>query len=232
MIGVELFGYGKMGKLIEEIVNDTDGLVMAGIHDIDLDDEKDVKCDRYVVVDFTHKSFHHHAVEYAVEHGYALVSGTTGLDEEQMAALKTAGQSIPVCHSTNYSYGVLALKRIIRAAAEILGDWDIELTETHHNQKVDAPSGTAKTVAEILTDVTGKHAVMDRIGKRETDEIGVHALRGGTVAGIHTIDFFGSEESITITHHAQSRRIFAEGAVKAAMQMKEVPGFYTVDDIL
>lgn len=232
MIGIELFGYGKMGKVIEGIVNDTEGLVMAGIHDIDLDQETNAACDRVVVIDFSHKSFHHNAVEYALANGYALVSGTTGLDEEQMAALREAGKTIPVCYSTNYSYGVLALKRIIRAAAELLGDWDIELTETHHNQKVDAPSGTAKSVTEVLVDVTGKRAVMDRSGRREDDEIGVHAIRGGTIAGIHTVDFFGTEESISITHNAQSRRIFAEGAVKAAAKMTTEPGFYTVDDIL
>lgn len=232
MIGIELFGYGKMGKVIEGIIEESDNLVMAGIHGIDMDEERNIACDRHVVIDFSHKDFHDKAVAYALENGYALVSGTTNLSEEQMEALKEAGRIIPVCYSTNYSYGVLALKRILRAAAELLGDWDIELTETHHNQKVDAPSGTAKSALEVLVDVTGKRPVMDRTGKREADEIGVHALRGGTIAGIHTVDFFGREESITITHNAQSRRIFAEGAVKTAANMTAEPGFYTVDDIL
>lgn len=232
MIGIELFGYGKMGHVIEDIVKNAEGLVMKGIHDIEMDEEKNVACDRTIVIDFSHRDFHHNAVEYALANGYALVCGTTGLDEDQMNELREAGKKIPICYSTNYSYGVLALKRIIRAAAELLGDWDIELTETHHNQKVDAPSGTAKSVAEVLVDVTGKHTVMNRSGKRESDEIGVHALRGGTIAGIHTVDFFGAEESITITHNAQSRRIFAEGAVKCASKMVTEPGFYTVDDIL
>ncbi len=114
---------------------------------------------------------------------------------------------------------------------ESLDDWDIELVEAHHNQKEDAPSGTAKTLLDIIGDrkrVCGREGS----GRRQPGEVGVHALRGGTENGMHEIIFFGDNEQITVKHHAQSRRVFAAGAVIAASRIPDEPGFYTFEDIV
>ncbi|MFQ9741186.1 MAG: 4-hydroxy-tetrahydrodipicolinate reductase [Slackia sp.] len=140
------------------------------------------------------------------------------------------------CHSgANYSLGVAVLRRLAAEAAAALDGFDIEIVETHHNQKVDAPSGTAKLLLDAVNPAGEFDLYMDAkaCGKRPAKEIGVHALRGGTVAGTHAVHFFGQDEEVALTHRATSRRIFAAGAVSAAKKIvSREAGFYSFDELM
>ena len=142
----------------------------------------------------------------------------------------------PVIWTANYSTGVAVLRRMLRDYAPVLRDWDKELIETHHNQKADAPSGTAKLLLHELDpndEATVVHGRDGLCGKRKPEEIGVFSLRGGTVAGTHTVYFFGEDETLELTHRASSRRIFASGALRAAEALcARKPGWYTLDELL
>lgn len=189
-----------------------------------------------LVVDFSHPSAVPHVAAYVRRTRAALVCGTTGLGEEELATLRDLGKEAPVVWSGNYSLGVAALRHATRLVSEGLPGWDAEIVETHHNLKADAPSGTAKMlVAEV--DPTGERPVVygreGMVGARPAGEIGVHALRGGTVAGTHEVHFFGTDEEVCLTHRAASRQIFVTGAVAAAHRLLAKPaGFYTFDDLM
>ena len=173
-----------------------------------------------VVVDFTGPES---AVEYAADcadHGVALVTGTTGFDSDGLGALQAASESTAVLKASNFSRGVAALRLAVQEATAALPDADIELTETHHNAKRDAPSGTAKA---LLDDIEGvRDDLTDRVhgrageAPRTDDEIGVHARRAGDIAGEHEVLLGGSNETLSLTHRAGDRSIFAEGALDAA----------------
>ena len=167
----------------------------------------------------------------------AFLSGTTGCTEADMAVFTELGQYAPVIHSANYSVGVAVLRRVLEQISDVLKpDFDIEIVETHHNQKADAPSGTAKLLLDAidpdheLTPVYGRQGIC---GKRDGKEIGVHAIRGGTVAGTHTVSFFGVDEELSFTHRASSRQIFVNGALHMARKLCRLqPGRYQLQDIL
>ena len=186
-----------------------------------------------LVVDFSHPSAVPHVAAYVRRTGAALVCGTTGLGEEELATLRDLGKEAPVVWSGNYSLGVAALRHATHLVSEALPGWDAEIVETHHNLKADAPSGTAKMlVAEV--DPTGERPVVygreGMVGARPAGEIG---LRGGTVAGTHEVHFFGTDEEVCLTHRAASRQIFVTGAVAAAHRLLAKPaGFYTFDDLM
>jgi 4-hydroxy-tetrahydrodipicolinate reductase len=191
----------------------------------------------HAVVDFTGPDS---AVDYAeacVETGVALVTGTTGFDEAGLANLKTASESTAVLKASNFSRGVAALRLAVREATAALPDADIELTETHHNAKRDAPSGTAKT---LLDDIEGVRAdLSERVHGREgeaprsANEIGVHARRAGDVAGEHEVLLGGSNETLSLTHRAGDRSIFAEGALDAAVWLAgREAGWYDFFDVI
>ena len=165
------------------------------------------------------------------------LSGVTGLSQEQLALLRSAGAAAPVLWSANYSLGVAVLSRALRVIAPVLGpDFDIEITETHHNQKVDAPSGTAKLLLEAIDprhEMTPVYGRQGNCGKRGEKEIGIHAIRGGTMAGQHTVHFFGVDEVLEITHTANSRQIFVNGALHMARLLPGKPnGVYDLQKIL
>ena len=173
-----------------------------------------------VVVDFTGPES---AVEYAescADHAVALVTGTTGFDEAGLDALRETSESTAVLKASNFSRGVAALRLAVREATAALPDADIELTETHHNAKRDAPSGTAKTLLDDIEDV--REDLTERVHGREgeaprsADEIGVHARRAGDIAGEHEVLLGGSNETLSLTHRAGDRSIFAAGALDAA----------------
>ena len=172
----------------------------------------------------------------AVKRKLPLVIGTTGLSAEQGEMIRAASAQIPIVWANNFSTGVTVLLRLCRMAAEALKeDFDIEIAETHHNQKADAPSGTAKALLAAV-DPDGAYAVKDGrcgiTGKRGR-EIGMHALRGGTVAGEHSVHFFGQMEEIELRHRADSREIFARGALRAAkFAVQAKPGLYDMEDVL
>ena len=173
-----------------------------------------------VVVDFTGPESARTYADACADHGVALVTGTTGFDDEGVDALRTASEAVGVLKASNFSRGVAALRLAVQEATAALPDADIELTETHHNAKRDAPSGTAKT---LLDDIEGvRDDLDDRVHGREgeaprsDDEIGVHARRAGDIAGEHEVLLGGSNETLSLTHRAGDRSIFAEGALDAA----------------
>ena len=172
----------------------------------------------------------------AVRRKLPLVIGTTGLTAAQEEQIREAAKVIPIVRALNFSTGVAVLRRLVAMAAKTLGeDFDIEIVETHHNQKEDAPSGTAKALlaaADPDGEYEVKHGREGRPGKRGR-EIGMHALRGGTVAGEHSVMFYGPMEEIELRHRADSREIFARGAVRAAQFAAQAkPGLYSIDDVL
>ena len=152
-----------------------------------------------------------------------LVIATTGEKDTLIQKLQTLGQHMPVFFSANMSYGIHALTKILETAVPLLQDFDIELTEAHHNKKVDAPSGTLvklyDVIKELRDQVTPVYDRHENTEKRTKDEIGIHAVRGGTIVGEHDILFAGTDESITISHKAQSKDIFANGSIGAAEKL-------------
>lgn len=227
---------GRMGRLVaEELV--TRGFDVAGGYDapdVGALDADAPPAD--VVVDFSAPAALPHVVAYARRTGAAVVSGVTGLAEGQLDELRALGASNRVAWSANYSLGVAVLCRATAMASEALAGWDVEIVETHHNQKADAPSGTAKALLAAV-DPGGERPVVDGrsgvTGARTPAEIGVHALRGGTVAGTHEVHFFGPDEELCLTHRAASRQIFARGAVLCAGRLLgRTPGFYDFDTLM
>ncbi len=197
------------------------------------------KCD--AVIDF---SFHDATigfVEQCAKHKKALVIGTTGHTDAQKAQITALKNKVPMVWSSNYSTGVNTLFWLTRKATEILGpDFDLEVVEMHHRLKKDAPSGTAKTLAEILAavrqqqlDEVIRHGREGLVGERTRAEIGMHAVRGGDVVGDHTVIFANVGERVELTHKASSRDTFANGALRAAQWVAgKAPGLYDMQDVL
>ena len=233
---VVVVGTGRMGTIIREIIENTDGMEVVACIGAQKDELAQQTEPADVVIDFSHASMLDAVEKYVQRTGAALVSGTTGYTAEDMDRLAALGQNAPVLYSANYSLGVAALRRASVMVAAALADFDIEIVETHHNQKADAPSGTAKMLLDAINADGSYDPVYGRegmCGKRNPREIGVHAVRGGTVAGVHTVSFFGEDEEVSLTHRATSRRIFATGAVAAAQKLAvKNPGFYTFDDVM
>ena len=192
-----------------------------------------------VAIDFSRPAATMAVLELCLREGKPLVTGTTGLGEREMDRLKEAASAIPVFYSRNMSLGVNLQLALVQAAMRVLGDaFDPEIVETHHNLKVDAPSGTALMLAEALEAardgesqlVFGRH---EKNKRRDKAEIGIHSLRGGNKAGEHSVYFLGTDEELVITHRAGSKRVFAEGALKAAnFLLARTPGFYTMEDVI
>lgn len=237
MTSVMIIGSGRMGTIIRELVEADPNMEVAGIIDAaNKDDLRAAAPAADVAIDFSHKSMIDLVESYVRRTGTALVSGTTGYDDGEMSRLHALGEVAPVIHSANYSLGVAVLRRLAAQASEALDGFDIEIVETHHNQKVDAPSGTANLLLRAVDPKAEYDVCYGRegfVGARPKKEIGMHALRGGTVAGLHEVHFFGQDEELTLTHRAASRRIFATGAVAAAKKlMAKEPGFYTFDQLM
>ncbi len=196
-------------------------------------------CD--AVVDFSHHSTLELVLARCVEHGKPLVIGTTGHTDVQVAGVHHAAQQIPIVHAPNFSVGVNTLFWLTRKAAQILGpSFDLEVVEMHHRMKKDAPSGTAKRLAEILAEVrkleynsAARHGRQGIVGERTDVEIGIHALRGGDVVGDHTVVFAAMGERVELSHKASSRETFARGALRAARWASGKPaGLYDMQDVL
>lgn len=231
-----LIGHGRMGRMIEQTALAA-GDSMGGIIDIgNLSDLETIGRVADVAIDFSAPAALPAVAHYVRATGTPLLSGVTGLSEGELAVFDDLGRFAPVIHSANYSLGVAVFRRALEEVAGTLEDFDIEIVETHHNQKADAPSGTAKLLLDAVDPrhkrkpVYGRHGVT---GPREKKEIGIHALRGGTEAGTHTVSFFGPDEVFEITHRASSRQIFVNGALHAARKLYLLPkGRYELQDIL
>ena len=232
-----LIGHGRMGHLIEQTALAA-GDQLAGIIDIgNLSDLETIGRVADVAIDFSSPAALPTVANYIRSTGTPLLSGVTGYTSADMAVFTDLGKYAPVLHSANYSVGVAVLRRVLEQVSDVLKpDFDIEIVETHHNQKADAPSGTAKLLLDAidprheLTPVYGRQGIC---GRRSQKEIGVHALRGGTEAGTHTVSFFGTDETLEFTHRAASRQIFVNGALHMARKLCRMPkGRYELQDIL
>lgn len=226
-----------MGRLIEQTALAA-GDEIAAVVDIDnISDLEKLGKVADVVIDFSNPAALPAVAAYVRRTGTALLSGTTGCTAADMAVFTQLGQYAPVMHSANYSVGVAVFRRVLEQISDVLKpDFDIEIVETHHNQKVDAPSGTAKALLAAI-DPEGERRVVNgrtgQVGARVPGEIGMHAIRGGTVAGTHEVHFFGPDEEVCLTHRATSRQIFVTGAVAAAARLLERPaGFYDFDALM
>lgn len=234
---VVLVGTGRMGTVLEGLIAERAGFELVGMVGYENRDALPQGLPAAdVAIDFSAPALTEDLCTYARSCGCAVVSGTTGLGEAELGLLEELGRSVPVVHSGNYSLGVAVLRRLVGEAARAFPGWDIEIEETHHKKKVDAPSGTAKMLIEACDPegtcplVYGREGI---VGARPEHEIGVHSLRGGTVAGTHEVHFFGTDEELVLTHRAQSRQIFAEGALAAAEKLLQAePGFYTFEDLM
>jgi 4-hydroxy-tetrahydrodipicolinate reductase len=194
------------------------------------------------VIDFTLPILTDELIATAVEKKVALVIGTTGHSDEQKNAIREASKTIPIVHASNFSTGVNLLFHLTRKAASILGNetFDIEVTEMHHRHKVDAPSGTARTLLDIINEETQTsyeddvaHGREGNVGPRPKGEIGMHTLRGGDVVGDHTVMFAADGERFELTHKASSRMTFATGSVRAALWLRgKEAGLYDMQDVL
>jgi 4-hydroxy-tetrahydrodipicolinate reductase len=231
-----LIGHGRMGQLIEQTALSA-GDRIAGAVDINNLCDLSTLPAADVAMDFSSPAVLPAAADYVRRTGTPYLSGTTGLAEADQQILTDLGQFAPVLYSANYSVGIAVFARVLRQISDVLKpDFDIEMTETHHNQKVDAPSGTAKLLLQAidpageLTPVYGREGLC---GKRGEREIGIHALRGGTVAGEHTVSFFGVDEILEIRHQATSRQIFVNGALHMARKLSKMPkGRYDLQELL
>lgn len=191
------------------------------------------------IVDFSRPASLDGLLTYAMQNCIPAVLATTGYDEAQLAAIDEAAKVIPIFRSANMSVGIALLRALSRKAAQVLGDdFDVEIVEAHHNRKADAPSGTALMLYDAVKDAYDqpREAVYGRHGrdcKRQHNEIGIHALRGGTVTGEHEVSFFGASERIRISHSAENRSVFAVGALRAAEFLTgKKPGLYSMDDVV
>ncbi len=240
---------GKMGRVLNDIISKRSDVEIIG--GIDLNDTTpyadfkivkkpgDLMDKPDVIIDFSHPSALYDLCEYCLTNGVPLVVATTGYDEQQKALIRKTAEQIPVFFTFNMSLGINLLSSLAQKAASILGgQFDIEIVEKHHNQKIDAPSGTALMLADALNEaldskmkyVYDRHSVRQ---KREKNEIGIHAIRGGTIVGEHDIIFAGRDEVITLSHHAASKEVFAAGAVNAAVYIAGKPaGLYDMKDVI
>ncbi len=192
-----------------------------------------------VIIDFSHPSALDDLLSYCKMNSVPVVIATTGYTDDERAKINSASSQIPVFFTFNMSLGINLLAELAKKAAQVLGgQFDIEIVEKHHNQKKDAPSGTAIMLAEAINAELGNkdHYVYDRHSVRKPrgkDEIGMHSVRGGTIVGEHDIIFAGHDEVITLSHSAQSREVFAAGAVNAAVFLSGKPaGMYAMSDLI
>ena len=231
---------GRMGRKLCELAAGTD---MEVVSKVDAAEGYDKTWGEGVegVIDFSWHAAVPDGVSKAAKEGIPYVIGTTGLTPAEQEAVDAAAKKIPVVQSGNYSLGINLLIGLVRKAAAMLGPgYDIEVVEMHHRHKKDAPSGTALMLAKAAAEGRGvdfaKNAVFGRsgeTGERCTDEIAVHALRGGSVVGDHTVMFAGDLERVELVHKAQDRAAFAAGALKAAAWAAgKAPGLYTMRDVL
>jgi len=235
-MNVIICGHGKMGHVLEEMLEkrgvQISGIVHPGLYESACDVPGDVDA----IIDFSYPGNLKGTLDRCVSSGCAAVLGTTGLSARQLEDIRSAAQHAPSVYAANYSLGVAMMKKAAALLSEAMRDeFDMEIVETHHNQKVDAPSGTAKALLKAIdpndefAHVFGREGITGKRGR----EIGIHALRGGTVAGEHSVYFFGEDETLEIRHSASSRRIFANGALRAMeFIVYQKPGLYSIEDVL
>ena len=238
---------GKMGaSLINSAANRDDIEIVGGVDIVEPKNAEfeyaksfsELNCKADVIVDFSNPTVLDSMLEYAVEKNIPVVICTTGYSEEQKKKIFAASEKIAVFYSGNMSLGINLIIELAKKAAAVFGDsFDVEIVEQHHNQKLDAPSGTALMIADAISEVkTDAEYVYDRHSyrkKRDKKEIGIHSVRGGNIVGEHEVIFAGQDEVLTISHSAHSKTVFAVGALNAAVYLKNKgAGMYNMSDLL
>ncbi len=238
---------GKMGgNVLDLLKEDSEAVAVAGVdlypREIGIPvytEFSAVKEQADVIIDFSSGDKLKERLDYAKENGLGIVLASTGFTQDDLKTIDEYAKTTAIFKTANLSLGVNLMQALCKAAAEVLGNaFDVEIIERHHNLKKDAPSGTALMLAESINQafngekqfVGGREGI---VGARKQNEIGIHAVRGGTIVGEHEVMFAGEDEIITITHSARSKRVFAAGAIRAAKFLKgKSAGFYEMKDIL
>jgi|BioPla2DNA2_1021312.scaffolds.fasta_scaffold13240_3 4-hydroxy-tetrahydrodipicolinate reductase len=229
MAKIGIIGDGKMGMMLASLLEE-------GSYEF-LDYTKDLVNNDYdVLLDVSHPDMLENIIKLENEVSIPICIATTGYNEEQIKKIEELSKNTPVLLSSNYSLGVNLFNKILETASKVLmDDFDIEIIEMHHNQKVDSPSGTARMFFNTINSIKEYKEVNGRSGfsKREPNEIGMHSLRGGTVAGVHEVIFAGEDEVFSIKHQATSRKIFAKGMLKGAKWIvNQENGLYDMSNVL
>jgi len=241
--------FGTMGRTIAEKASVVpDMRITAGVDISKRDDEyrfpvyegfyKLPEFQNCVIIDFSHPSVLSGMIDYALKYSLPVVICTTGMSEDNVELIKRASSRIPIFYSGNMSLGINLLISLAKTAVKALGNgFDIEIIEKHHNQKIDAPSGTALMIADaVKAEKPESYYVYDRHSerkKRDKAEVGIHSIRGGTIVGEHEIVFAGVDEVLSIKHTAQSKAVFAMGAINAArFIIGKAPGMYDMNDLI
>ncbi|MCW1915493.1 4-hydroxy-tetrahydrodipicolinate reductase [Luteolibacter sp. GHJ8] len=232
---------GRMGQAVLQAASQEPAVTVASTHDAG-ENLAAAIAEANTVIDFTMHKFTKELIEAALVNKTHLVIGTTGHTDEEREMIREASKTLPIVYAPNFSVGVNTLFWLTQRAAQILTQdrFDIEVTEMHHRHKIDAPSGTARRLLEILNEETGTkydqdiaHGRFGNVGPRPPREIGMHTLRGGDVVGDHTVMFAADGERVELTHKASSRLTFAAGAVRAAVWLYDKPpGIYDMQDVL
>ena len=239
---------GHMGQVITKLVEEQENtMIVAGVDLVAnpnapypiYNNFQDIKETADVIIDFSHPSVLENLLAFSVEKQIPAVIATTGLSCCQVEQIEKASQKVALFYSGNMSLGINLLAALVKKAAQILGDRaDIEIVEAHHNQKIDAPSGTANMLLDAAIEGLDKEMVPvydrhSRRQKRENNEIGMHSIRGGTIVGEHQVIFAGKDEVVTLSHSAHSKEVFAVGAVKAAIFLaNKPPRLYDMADVV
>ncbi|NMA86417.1 MAG: 4-hydroxy-tetrahydrodipicolinate reductase [Tissierellia bacterium] len=249
MLRVIVHGYlGQMGQVISDLIaTDENFKLVAGI-DKSAENQnlpnvygniENCRDTADVIIDFSNPSAIDGLLKYAVDHSTALVIGTTGYEKGEMKKLEKAGEEIPIFYSANMSLGINLLLNLVSKTASVLGeDFDIEIIEKHHNKKIDAPSGTAYMIANKINEEFQNEKVYNfgrytKDQRRNPNEIGIHAIRGGTIVGEHSVIFAGLDEILEIKHSASSKNVFGKGALEAAKFIsKQNNGLYSMKDLM
>lgn len=237
MLNVLIHGMGAMGQYVYDILNGQANIVCFDSFNKDYyNNYEDIQQNIDVIIDFSHHSLIDDLVDYAASNAIPVVICTTGLSETTQQNISDKSKLIPIFQSGNMSLGINVLLELAKLGAKSLTNFDIEIIEKHHNKKIDAPSGTAYMIAEAIQSIQNLSLEHGRYGndsKRGDHVIGMHAIRGGSITGDHTVLFAGLDETIEIKHQATSKRVFAKGAVNAAYFIKDQqPGMYNMNDLL
>ena len=238
--------YGKMGQIVCDLIEQNENLVLKCGFDKNITGEfafpvydkiENIVEKPDVIIDFSIRVATLTILQYAVSNHVPIVIATTGFTNEEELIIKEASKKIPIFKSANMSYDIMIMKKLVQWLAPLLKNTDIEITETHHNRKIDSPSGTAQMLADSINKSLGNSLYYeynrhDKHEKRNKNEIGINSIRGGNIVGEHTVQFFGEYETFEIKHTSYSRNLFAEGALKAAdFIVTKSNGLYNMEDM-
>ncbi len=237
---------GKMGQIVCDLINQNENLILKCGFDKNItgefafpvyDNILNIKEKPDVIIDFSVPVATFNILEYASNNNIPLVIATTGFTSNEEKLIEKYSKKIPIFKSANMSYDIMIMKKIVSLLAPLLKDTDIEIVETHHNRKIDSPSGTAKMLANTINNSLGnklhiEYSRHDKKEKRDKNEIGINSIRGGNIVGEHVVQFFGEFETFEIKHTSYSRNVFAEGAIKAAeFILNKSSGLYNMEDM-